>query len=60
MAPRRSSYEFQDDEDGHEALQRTGKLLLGAKQGKDQLLRTLRVRQGQLGRLQWPSMASGE
>ncbi|KAL4458690.1 hypothetical protein ABPG75_013555 [Micractinium tetrahymenae] len=42
MAPRRSSYEFQEDEDGHEALQRAGKALLGAKVGKDQLLRTLR------------------
>ncbi|KAL4420139.1 hypothetical protein ABPG77_010355 [Micractinium sp. CCAP 211/92] len=42
MAPRRSSYEFQDDEDSHEALQRAGKALLGAKLGKDQLLRTLR------------------
>ena len=48
MAPRRSSYEFQDDEDGHEALQRAGKALLGAKLGKDQLLRTLRVSLGQL------------
>lgn len=48
MAPRRSSYEFQDDEDSHEALQRAGKALLGAKLGKDQLLRTLRVSAGRL------------
>lgn len=41
---KRSSFDFEEEDDAHEALRRAGQALLSHPKGKDQLLRLLKVR----------------